>query len=260
MITIHHLYVAHMWPFSGHSTPILLTRKCSGKETRGSHLGQRWGTFQWHLHEAGQSQWELVVETVTSVEGRAKWILGDVQSGRWCTRTAATHRFTFSLYWLQIYHQVSCQRLASHNFCKRVCGTSYSPCCHSWSPKHDSHYLSSLPLILNFSHHGQYLSWPKVVCLEWSRPASSRFDLLCLHQGFPGGSDGKESAWIQETRFRSLGGEVPLEKGMANHSSILAWIIPCTEKPGGLQSIGSQRIRHNWATNSFTSLSVVLRA
>ena len=45
---------------------------------------------------------------------------------------------------------------------------------------------------------------------------------------------------MQETRVQSLGQEDPLEKGMANHSSILAWRIPWTEEPGGLQSMGSQ--------------------
>ena len=45
---------------------------------------------------------------------------------------------------------------------------------------------------------------------------------------------------IQETWVRSLGREDPLEKGMAIHSSILAWRIPCTEDPGGLPSMGSQ--------------------
>ena len=46
---------------------------------------------------------------------------------------------------------------------------------------------------------------------------------------------------MQETWVRSLGQEDPLEKGMATHSSILAWRIPWTEEPGGLQSMGSQR-------------------
>ena len=50
---------------------------------------------------------------------------------------------------------------------------------------------------------------------------------------------------IQETRVQSLGQEDPLEKGMATHSSILAWIIPWTEKLGGLQSMGSQRVGHD---------------
>ena len=50
---------------------------------------------------------------------------------------------------------------------------------------------------------------------------------------------------MQETQVRSLGREDPLEEGMATHSSILAWRIPWTEEPGGLQSIGSQRVRHD---------------
>ena len=45
----------------------------------------------------------------------------------------------------------------------------------------------------------------------------------------------------QETRVRSLGGEDPLEEEMATHSSILAWEVPRTEEPGGLQSMGSQK-------------------
>ena len=50
---------------------------------------------------------------------------------------------------------------------------------------------------------------------------------------------------MQETRVRSLGWEDPLEKEMATHSSILAWRIPWTGEPGGLQSTGSQRVGHN---------------
>ena len=57
---------------------------------------------------------------------------------------------------------------------------------------------------------------------------------------------------MQETWVRSLGWEDPLEKGMATHSSILAWRIPWTGEPGGLQSMGSQRVKHNWATNTET--------
>ena len=49
---------------------------------------------------------------------------------------------------------------------------------------------------------------------------------------------------MQETWVRSLGQEVRLEKEIATHSSILAWRIPWTEEPGGLQSMGSQRVRH----------------
>ena len=49
----------------------------------------------------------------------------------------------------------------------------------------------------------------------------------------------------QETWVRSLGQEDPLKKEMATHSSILAWRIPWTEEPGGLQFMGSQRVGHN---------------
>ena len=55
----------------------------------------------------------------------------------------------------------------------------------------------------------------------------------------------KRLSTMQETWVRSLDGEDPLEKEMATHSSVLAWRIPGTAKPGGLQSMGSQRVRHN---------------
>ena len=48
-----------------------------------------------------------------------------------------------------------------------------------------------------------------------------------------------------DTQVQSVGQEDPLEKGMATHSSVLAWRIPWTEKPGGLQSMGSQRVGHD---------------
>ena len=53
---------------------------------------------------------------------------------------------------------------------------------------------------------------------------------------------------MQETQVWSLGWEDPLEKEMATHSSILAWKIPWTEEPGGLQSKGLQRVKHDWVT------------
>ena len=56
--------------------------------------------------------------------------------------------------------------------------------------------------------------------------------------GFPGGSDGKEPACNGETQVGSL------EKGMATHYHILAWKIPWTKEPGGVQSMGLQRVRH----------------
>ena len=53
---------------------------------------------------------------------------------------------------------------------------------------------------------------------------------------------------MQETQIQSLGWEDSLEKGMTTHSSILAWEIPWTVEPGGLQSMGSQRVGHDLAT------------
>ena len=58
--------------------------------------------------------------------------------------------------------------------------------------------------------------------------------------GFPGDSDGKEA--MQETQVQSLGQEDPLEKRIATHFSILSWRIPWAEEPGGLQSMGLQRV------------------
>ena len=63
--------------------------------------------------------------------------------------------------------------------------------------------------------------------------------------GFPGISLEKNPPAKQETRVQTLGREDPLEKEMATHSSILAKEIPQTEEPGGLQSIGSQRVGHD---------------
>ena len=65
------------------------------------------------------------------------------------------------------------------------------------------------------------------------------------YRDVPGGSDGKVSAYKRETQVQSLGWEDLLEKEMATHSCILAWKIPWTEEPGRLQSLGSQRDKHD---------------
>ena len=69
------------------------------------------------------------------------------------------------------------------------------------------------------------------------------FDIF--KEDFPVAQMVKNLPAMQETRVRFLGWEVPLEKGMAIHASILAWRIPWTEKPGGLQSVGLQRVGHD---------------
>ena len=74
---------------------------------------------------------------------------------------------------------------------------------------------------------------------------------------FPGGSDGKESTCNAGDSVRSLGQEDPLEKGVATHSSILAWRIPWMEETGGLQFTGSQRIGHDCVSNTCTASSLL---
>ena len=63
--------------------------------------------------------------------------------------------------------------------------------------------------------------------------------------GFPSGSVVKNPPAMWETWVGSLGWEDPLKEGMETHSSILAWRIPWSEGPGGLQSMGSQRVGHD---------------
>ena len=64
----------------------------------------------------------------------------------------------------------------------------------------------------------------------------------------------KDLPAVQETLVQSLGWEYPLEMEMTTHSSILAWRIPWTEKPGRLHSMGLQRVGHDSATNTISSL------
>ena len=78
---------------------------------------------------------------------------------------------------------------------------------------------------------------------------------------YPGGSEVKASdcVCLQRGRpgFHPCLREDPLKKEIATHSSILAWRIPWTEKPGGLQSTGSQRVGQDWATSLSFSLSYI---
>ena len=92
-----------------------------------------------------------------------------------------------------------------------------------------SNVLSSNLLEKNKEHHHDSFNFPPI-----------------LNLGFTGSSVVKNLPAMQETKIWSVSQEDPLEKGMASHSSILAGKIPCTEKLGGLQSTGSQRVRHDW--------------
>ena len=71
-----------------------------------------------------------------------------------------------------------------------------------------------------------------------------------LYWGLPGGSEVKNPPAKLKMQVHSLGQEDPLKKEMATHSSNLAWSIPWKVEPGGLQFMGSQRVRHNGVTNT----------
>ena len=65
----------------------------------------------------------------------------------------------------------------------------------------------------------------------------------------------KKPPAMQETQVQALGWDNLPEKGMATHSIILAWRIPWTEESGGLQSMGSERVRHDWGTNTHAQVN-----
>ena len=79
---------------------------------------------------------------------------------------------------------------------------------------------------------------PSEACVLFSKDVSTV-------QASPATQTVKRPPAVQETRVLSLGWEDPLEKEMATHSSSLAWKIPWTKEPGRLQSMGSQRVRHD---------------
>ena len=104
--------------------------------------------------------------------------------------------------------------------------------------------------------HPSRLPWghKELDTTDWLRTHTSFATLFCFClQSFPASSlvaqTVKRLPTMQETRVWPLGQEDPLEKEMATHSSTLAWEVPWMEEPGGLQSMGSQRVRHDWVTS-----------
>ena len=77
-----------------------------------------------------------------------------------------------------------------------------------------------------------------------SYPPGTEKTVLVLMGASSGTQTVKNPPAMQESWVRSMDQEDPLEKGMATHSSIRAWRIPWTEEPGGLQSVGSQKVKH----------------
>ena len=95
---------------------------------------------------------------------------------------------------------------------------------------------------------------PKFLCVEGSPYHTSATNICSPHfqekdnpilsrsKGFPSGSVVKTLPAMQEMQVQSLGGEDPLEEGMATHSSFFAWEIPWTEEPGGLELMGVSKV------------------
>ena len=153
--------------------------------------------------------------------------------------------------------RVGCHFLLQGSFQPR--GQTCVSCISSigrWSLYHWVTYRYSKEYLLQF-----VVSWTFTWCkCKFCLLHTSSSQLLCvnsrnsvpytLSMGSPGGSVAKNPPVMQEMWVRSLGQEDPLEKEMASHSSIPPWEIPWTEEPGGLQSMGSQRVRHNWLTEN----------
>ena len=111
--------------------------------------------------------------------------------------------------------------------------------CHSDLP------LRGTNILLSFSFTSIY---PLLSCLQHT-------------QVFSGDSDGREcacNAGDKGWETDPLGWEDPLEEEMATQSNILTWRITWTEEPGGLQSMGSQRVRHYWATNTPAHVAILV--
>ena len=103
-----------------------------------------------------------------------------------------------------------------------------------------------------FCHWGAFGDiWRHVDCHSWARPGCRKVSQYPTILAFLVAQTLKNLPTTGETRVPSLGWEDPLEKETATHSSVLAWRIPWTGEPGGLQSMGWQRVGHNWATSAW---------
>ena len=126
--------------------------------------------------------------------------------------------------------------------------------CHLWPANllrpNDTKWMQSYEqALLRFTEsHPLEESYIRNVSKNWH---TSKYLWSTINWGFPGVARGKEPTCQcrkhKDTWVASLGWEDPLEEGVAMHSSILAWRIPCTEEPRGLQSTGAPWIRHDWS-------------
>ena len=125
---------------------------------------------------------------------------------------------------------------------------------HSWPGKSNiylNYFKTWCDLSLGIGFKDESSLPPSLLSSSFLPPSSFWWQTHWLWD-FPNGSMVKS---IQETWVWSLSWEDPLEKGMANHSTILAWRISWTEEPGRLQFIGPQRVGYDWVTNAFNTFS-----
>ena len=127
--------------------------------------------------------------------------------------------------------------------------------------------LPGKPMILDAHSQKHWRIKHKHIHVHSHTTEQSTMKQFCLelYYVFPDSSVGKESACNAGKQVESRGREDPPQKEMATHSSILAWRIPRTEEPSGLQFMGSQKVGHNWVTITFTyyvscSLSFLLHS
>ena len=161
----------------------------------------------------------------------------------------------------------------THNSPQRICGlwelpwmptTGYSSVAPIWLPPPSG---AKFPFLWgtnpntappNHPHQEVVKDSCQTISLLWDFAASA---VLGGHHAkknrlpFSGGSAVKNLPAVQEAYVQSLGQKDPLEEGMATHSSILAWRIPWTQEPGRLQSVGLQRVRHDWSDWACTHAS-----
>ena len=149
--------------------------------------------------------------------------------------------------------------------CKPLNGSSQMSCCsgcpavsYKWKSTGGSKNLTSLKWKILSTPYNTSSKLLSVPCLQQHPLASCGYIYSSFSPTFIWEQRRKASlvaqtvkrlSAMQETRVRSLGWEDPLEKEMAAHSGTVAWKTPWTEEPGRLQSMGLQRVRHDWATS-----------
>ena len=122
-------------------------------------------------------------------------------------------------------------------------GTQVRSLCPGRSPGEGNGHPLQYPCLENSKHRGVWWATVHGIAESWTRLRTSL--LLLSFRAFLVAQTVKNLPAMQEAWVLSLGREVPLEEGVATYSSLLAWRIPCTEELGGLQSMGSQRVRHD---------------